>query len=180
MKKQYKGITRVFCGGVLALLLLAGCAKKHAYIEAPEDAEEARLALMTGSTSEIIAATRFPKADVQRFDDPMDAVVAVKTGKVDAFITGYPAAMLVTQKNPDLRVIDSPLSDEDTSIGIRKGNDELREAVNRVLDQFKADGTLADLDRRWIKSEPGPYHEPSIETPTEGVPLRIGVAATRE
>jgi polar amino acid transport system substrate-binding protein len=165
---------------LLALTVFVGCDNGQKTIEKPEDAEDARLALMTGSTSEIIAATRFPDAQIQRFDDPMDAVLAVKTGKVDAFITGHPSALLVVQKNPDLQVIDSPLSAEDTSIGVRKGNEELLEAVNGVIDQLRADGTLADMSRRWVKAQPGPYDEPQIEAVTSGKVLRIGVSATRE
>jgi polar amino acid transport system substrate-binding protein len=165
---------------MLAFSLLVGCSEAKRVIETPEDAETSRLALMTGSTAEIIATTRFPKAQIQRFDDPMDAVLAVKTGKVDAFITSYPSALLVAQKNPDLRVIESPLSDEDTSVGVRKGNDALREQVNAIIDELRANGTLADMSRRWIKTEPGPYDEPEIALPTVGEVLRIGVAATRE
>ena len=36
------------------------------------------------------------------------------------------------------------------------------------------------MDRRWFKTEPGPYEEIDIQLPTTGEPLRVGVAATRE
>ena len=36
------------------------------------------------------------------------------------------------------------------------------------------------MKRRWIKQDLSPYEEPEIAVPTTGVPLRIGVAATRE
>ena len=135
---------------------------------------------MTGSTSEPLAAKQFPEAQIQSFDTITDAFGALKSGQLDAVITAYTTALLMTRKNPELRILDERLSNEDTSVAVRKGNTELLQAVDKILKDLKAEGAIESMDKRWFKTEPGPYEEIDIPLPTAGEPLRVGVAATRE
>jgi polar amino acid transport system substrate-binding protein len=138
------------------------------------------MGVMTGTTGEMIAMKRFPKADLKHFDDIVDAIGALKAGQLDAVLTGYPAALQSTKRNRDLTLVQESLSHENTSIGIRKGNTALLTQVDGILTELKADGTLADMSRRWLKADLSPYEEVDIRLPTTGTPLRVGVSATRE
>lgn len=165
----------------LSLALLTACQQEPPpVIRTLEDAEQARIGVMTGSTGEAIAAARFPKADIKSFDDVMDAVAALKSGQLDGVITGFPAALQVTKKNPELGPLPDVLAHEETAIAVRKDSGALRAALDELLAGFAADGTLADLDRRWFKPDLSPYEEPTIPLPESGEPLRVGVSATRE
>ena len=135
---------------------------------------------MTGSTGEIVAAAHFPAADVQSFDDIMDAVAAIKAGHLDAIVTTFPTAYQVVKKTSGLKVLPEQLDQDETSVALRKGNPELLASINRIIDALRADGTLADMRSRWIKQDTAPYREVEIPLPTSGTPLRVGVAATRE
>ncbi|MGZ4970506.1 MAG: ABC transporter permease subunit, partial [Methylobacter sp.] len=73
-----------------------------------------------------------------------------------------------------------PLDYEDTAIAVKKGNDELLAALNRIIAELKSDGTLESMKQRWFKKDLSPYEEMDIPLPTEGEPLKIGVSATRE
>lgn len=165
----------------LGLLSLAGCSETAApVIEKTEDAKTARIGVMTGSTSEPLAAKQFPEAQIQSFDTITDAFGALKSGQLDAVITAYSTALLMARKNEDLRILDERLSHEDTAIAVRKGNTELLQAVEKILTDLKAEGAIESMDKRWFKTDPGPYEEIDIQLPTTGEPLRVGVAATRE
>jgi polar amino acid transport system substrate-binding protein len=94
--------------------------------------------------------------------------------------TAYPTIVIAMQRHPDLTYLPDILSTEDTSIGIRKGNTALLQQIDAVIGELKADGTLADMQRRWLKTTPGPYDEPAIPMATGKEPLRVGIAATRE
>ena len=135
---------------------------------------------MTGSTGEIVAAAHFPAADVQSFDDIMDAVAAIKAGHLDAIVTTFPTAYQVVKKTSGLKVLPEQLDQDETSVALRKGSPELLASINRIIDGLRADGTLADMRSRWIKQDSAPYREVEIPLPTSGTPLRVGVAATRE
>lgn len=166
---------------LLALVSLSGCGTSDVpVIEKVSDARHARIGVMTGSTSEPLAAQQFPEAHVQSFDNITDAFGALKSGQLDAVITAYPSALLLVRKNPDLRILEERLSHEDTAIAVRKGNDELLRKVDEILDDLRAEGAIESMDKRWLKTDPTPYEEIDIPLPTTGEPLRVGVSATRE
>jgi polar amino acid transport system substrate-binding protein len=162
------------------MTFITGCSKNENIITSLEDAKTAKIGVMTGSTGEAVARKKFPQAQVKSFDDIMDAVAAIKSGQLDAIITLFPAALQVSKKNPELRLLPEPLDKEDTAIAIKKGNDDLLAAVDRIISELKSDGTLDSMKRRWLKPDLSPYEELDIKLPKEGTVLRIGVSATRE
>ncbi len=172
----------LFCLLLVAVgwVFLPACRREAVRIRRPDDAAQARIGVMTGTTGEAIVRGRFPQASVKSFDDIMDAVAALHSGQLDAIVTAFPAALQVTKKNPGLLLLEEVLSHEDTAIALRQGDDALRVRLNALIAEWKRDGTLEDLGRRWFKRDPGPYEEPEIRLPAEGDPIRIGVSATRE
>ena len=162
------------------LLLFAGCGKTEKAITSPDDAKDARIGVMIGTVGENIARERFPKAPVKSFDDIMDAVAAMKSGQLDVIITAYPTALQVSKRDPEIWRLPEPLDNEDTSIALRKGNDELLAALNGIITELKKNGTLADMKKRWFKDDLSPYQEMRLSVPKKGRALRIGVSATRE
>ena len=168
---------------LLAVAGLAGCgAKEPTGIKSPEDVNraEVRIGIMTGSTAEGLSKAQFPNAKLFLFDDIMDAMAALKANQVDVSITAYPQALQIGKTNADLTMLPQRLDHEPTAAAVRKGNAELLNEFNALVAELKSDGTLADMEKRWFKPDLSPYVEPSIEIPTDGEPLTIGVAATRE
>jgi polar amino acid transport system substrate-binding protein len=170
----------IVLAALLCSFVFAACSKSEKVITSIDDAKNAKIGVMTGSTGEVVAAARFPEAQVKSFDDIMDAIAAMKSGQLDAVITLYPAALQVVKKNPEFRCLPEKLDNEDNAIAVKKGNDQLLAAVNGIISELKADGTLADMKKRWLKTDLSPYVEMNIALPTEGAVLKIGVSATRE
>ena len=50
-------------------------------------------------------------------------------------------------------MIPSNLEQEDYAIGFRKGDDALRDKVDEIIDEMKADGTLAEISKKWFGSD---------------------------
>jgi polar amino acid transport system substrate-binding protein len=163
-----------------AIAFLAGCRKSEIVIASLDDAKNARIGVMTGSTGEAITIARFPKAQVKSFDDIMDAVAAMKSGQLDAIVTAFPSALQASKKNPEMGLLSEPLDYEDTAIAVKKGHDELLATLNRIISELKSDGTLESMKMRWFKPDLSPYEEMNIILPNDGKPLKIGVSATRE
>jgi polar amino acid transport system substrate-binding protein len=172
--------SRLFLPLLAALTVLTGCSHPDSAIRTVADVETKRIGLMMGTTSEKVAATMFPKASIQRFDDIMDAIAAVKAGQVDAAMTGYPTGLLAVRKNPDLLMLPDLLSDEHSSVAVRKGDTAMLAAVNEVIDELNADGTIKDMIARWYHEDPSPYGEVDVPAVTSGEPLRVGTSPTRE
>jgi polar amino acid transport system substrate-binding protein len=162
------------------LALFCSCSRNQNVIRTLEDAKHAKIGVMTGTTGEQIAKARFKEAEIKSFDDVMDGVGAMKAGQLEAIVTSYPTAIQVAKKNPDLGALAEPLDREDSSVALRKGSTEMLAAVNKIISELRSDGTLDAMRKRWFKQDLSPYEEPPVAVPTEGVPLRIGVSATRE
>jgi polar amino acid transport system substrate-binding protein len=164
----------------VCLALLCGCSKQQDVIRTLDDAKHAKIGVMTGTTGDQITRARFTEAEIKSFDDVMDAVGALKSGQLDAVVNSFPTCFLVAKKNPDISLLPEPLDKEPTAVAMRKGEDELLAAVNRIVAELHSDGTLDSMKKRWFKQDLGPYDEPEIAIPTAGAPLRIGMSATRE
>ena len=115
----------------LLALLLGACGKTTTAIRTLADAQHAKIGVMTGTTGEAIAKQKFPQAEIKSFDDVMDAVGALKAGQLDGVVTSYSTAFQVSKKNPELQLLPDHLTDEDTSIGLRKGSGEMLAAINK-------------------------------------------------
>ena len=67
------------------------------------------------------------------------------------------------QKNTDTtRAILSPFQTESWAIGIRKGNDELREEVNHFLRDYRSSGGFEQLGDRYLKEQKTAFKERGI------------------
>ena len=161
-------------------MFLFGCDKGHHAIQTLEDATHARIGVMTGTTGEAIAKAWFPQGEIKSFHDVMDAVGAIKAGRLDGIVTSSPTAIQVSKKNPELGWLAEPLSNEQSSVALRKGNPQLLAAVNQIISKLRNNGTLESMKKRWFKQDLSPYEERDIVLPAEGPVLRIGVSATRE
>ncbi|QOV39211.1 amino acid ABC transporter substrate-binding protein [Streptomyces ferrugineus] len=88
-----------------------------------------------------------------------DAVLnGLRTGQVQAVVIDYPVVQgwLKDKANADaFEVADNVNTGEQYGVTVKKGNDKLREAINKALADAKADGTYKKVYERWI----GPYDE---------------------
>ncbi|KAF3464691.1 transporter substrate-binding domain-containing protein [Streptomyces sp. Tu 3180] len=88
-----------------------------------------------------------------------DAVLnGLRTGQVKAVVIDYPVVQgwLKDKANAGaFEVVDNLETGEQYGFTVKKGNTELREAVNKALSDAKADGTYKKLYEQWI----GPYDE---------------------
>lgn len=164
---------------IIAITFIS-CSEEEKTFSKLEDLDNAIIGAMTGSTGEHLSLTRFPDATTKSFDDIMDGIAALISGQIDAVITAYPTALNVVKRNNNLTIISEPVDYENTAIAVKKGNEELLNSVNKIIDKFKADGTFDDLKRRWLKKDLSPYETVEIILPKEGEVLRIGTSATRE
>ncbi|MFJ3310232.1 transporter substrate-binding domain-containing protein [Streptomyces sp. NPDC086549] len=86
-----------------------------------------------------------------------DAVLnGLRTGQVQAVVIDYPVVQgwLKDKANADaFKVVDNLNTGEQYGFTVKKGNAELRAAINKALADAKADGTYKKLYEQWI----GPY-----------------------
>lgn len=76
----------------------------------------------------------------------------LEMGGVDAIAMDSVVANYQIKKRGDTGfvVLDDPLSSEEYGIGFKLGNESLRDEVQAVLDEMKADGTMKTVSEKWF------------------------------
>lgn len=84
-------------------------------------------------------------AKVNEVNDYDSAFLDLKSGMCDAIVCDdVYASYVINEKfsGDSLKIIDEPLSYEQYGIGFKKGNDDLRDQVQKTLDEMYKDGTI--------------------------------------
>ena len=89
------------------------------------------------------------------FFDPGRIGPSVANGNVDAVINDAPATLdaIATGNIPGVRVVGELLTEESYGIAMPKDSENVA-IVNAALAEIKADGTYAELYRKWFGAEP--------------------------
>ena len=135
-----------------------------AEITSIEDLADLKIGVQTGTTGDL-QATDAVNSDTQmnRFNTGADAVQALKNGKVDCVVIDSQPAEKFVELNDDLKIVDGIFDTEEYAICLKKGNTELRDAINGALSQLKEDGTIDAIMSNYIGDEVGqhPYESPA-------------------
>ncbi len=114
-------------------------------------ASDAEIGVQRGSTGEIFAKKVLKSGARVTCLEPKNAPYYLQTGRIDVFIHDGPAVIWLASENAgDLYAVPEPLTQESLAWGVRKGNRALLEAANSALSQWKADGTLERLIKKWL------------------------------
>lgn len=113
-----------------------------------------RVSAVAGSSSESGAKRLIPDVTTVTFKDPPTAFVALQQRKVSGFV-GSELMLLKYQQETEtspvkLDIIEEPLFVEPWGIGMRKGEDGLRNEVNKVLSSLESSGKLQTIFDRWF------------------------------
>ena len=113
-------------------------------IASPDDLAGKKIGTQRGTTGYIYCSDDFGDENVVAYDDGLTAVQALNNGQVDAVVIDNAPAQEFIAANPGLKILDTSYAEEDYAIGMAK-NSPLEDAVNSVLEELKADGTMQAL-----------------------------------
>ena len=121
-------------------------------IASPDDLAGKKIGTQRGTTGYIYCSDDFGDENVVAYDDGLTAVQALNNGQVDAVVIDNAPAKEFIAANPGLKILDTSYAEEDYAIGMAK-NSLLEDAVNSVLEELKADGTLQAIVDKYITAE---------------------------
>lgn len=85
-----------------------------------------------------------------KFDDNMKALMDLEVGGSDCVLMDEIVANYYITQGSKYRVLDEALADEEYGIGFKKGSVGLKNEVEKILKDMKADGTLAEISTKWF------------------------------
>lgn len=117
------------------------------------------IAVQNGSSAqEILEASELCKSEtpvsVTAMATNVEALQQLELGLVDAvFLDSVVANYQITSAGKDYKVLPDGLEEEEYAIGFRKEDQALRDEVQRILCEMKADGKLGEISTAWFGSD---------------------------
>ncbi|HEY5523870.1 MAG TPA: ABC transporter substrate-binding protein [Clostridium sp.] len=109
------------------------------------------VACQLGSTGDTAATAMKGLKEVKKYDKITEAFQELSTGRVDAVIMDAQVGGYYVSKKPGMyQVLKEKISEEPIGIGFKKQDKELQAAVQKALNELKADGTLSKLSQKWF------------------------------
>lgn len=109
------------------------------------------IACQLGSTGDNAASAIKGVKEVKKYDKITEAFLELSSKRVDAVIMDAQVGGYYVSKKPgEYEVLKDRLSEEPIGIGFKKEDKELKVAIQKALDELKADGTFSKLSQKWF------------------------------
>jgi len=118
------------------------------------DLADKTVAVQQGTTLERNLARLAPKAKVLPFHDYTSAWLAVRQGRADALTGSADILRGFMQTAPAYKIVGPRFSVEPFGIGVRRGDSDMRDLVNAVLQDLWTSGRYQELYAAWFKVAP--------------------------
>ena len=119
-----------------------------------EDLDGKKIGVQSGTTGKDAAQEVTDASNVTEYNNGSLAVEALVSGKIDAVIIDKnPANAYKDQHGDKIKLVEGLFEEEEYALAVEKGNKELLDALNKALDELKADGTFDTIVEKYIPSK---------------------------
>ena len=144
-----------FTGGTVMAVLKAETAPVTAaegVYKTLDELNGRNIGVQTGQSFDAMIAARLPEATLTYYNNKADLINALTTGKIVSFAADEPVAKVQIQENDKLTYVPEYLDSFEFGYVFAKTEEgaKLRDQMNEYLKTIRADGTLAEIDRRWF------------------------------
>lgn len=106
--------------------------------------------VVLGYTGDIIVS-EMANVKIQRYNATSEAIMALKSKKVQAVVLDYEPAKNYSAQNPELKLIETDSQSEEYAIAIRKEDTQLLNNINKALATLKENGTYDALLNKYFE-----------------------------
>jgi len=143
----------------LALLVAPGSG-----IQSVADVQGKRVGVQQATTGETQAQEN--GAEVVQYEDSALMIQGLNTGDVEAVIGNISVTGPAITDNPELKLVEEIETGEQLGLAVKTGNTALLDQVNESLATMREDGTLEELESKWLGT--GEAAGSASAEPTEG------------
>jgi L-cystine transport system substrate-binding protein len=128
-------------------------------IQKLEDFKDKKIGVGLGTNDEKylrdVAIPKVGNFEIATYNDVITSLQDLNVGRIDATINNVFALKPLIDKNHfDVKAVGEPIKEDVAGIAIRKDNPELLAAINKALEEMKADGTFKEIFKKWFDVEP--------------------------
>lgn len=110
----------------------------------------ARVGVVAGSAGDRLVSRYFTQAIRHPFPHADEALEALRRSQIDMVVHDAPALWWIARNEPALAVAPPLFAKEEIGWAFRRSSVSLRESANQALVDWRKDGTLEAILRRWI------------------------------
>jgi ABC-type amino acid transport substrate-binding protein len=155
-------VARIAALSLAALLTLAACGDDGG--DGGDPASEpitgvdslpdgARVAVQASTTGAFYAEENLTNVELVKFPKAPPMYQALEAGQVVAVFNDLPVSLEAIKGKPDLQVVEQVETGEEYAIAVNKENTGLLDAINAALEQMFADGTYAEIYKKYFPEQ---------------------------
>ena len=104
-----------------------------------------KIAVQLGSIADTYVTDEFKSATIVRQKKYLAAIEDLKTGKVDCVVMDELPAKEIVASNSGIKILDGSLTNDSYGMVVKKGNKELHDKINSVLENLKNEGKIDEF-----------------------------------
>ena len=135
---------------IMICLVVTGCSNELPVINSLEDLSGKKVGVYTGSEYDIILEKKINSVVPAYYNSYSDQISALKSGKIDGFLTDEPLAKEIIKQNSNLQVLKDNLTEDSYAFAITPKKNKLKDEIDEILSQMKIDGTLDKMENKWF------------------------------
>lgn len=113
-------------------------------INSPSQISNKKVAVQLGSIADTYVTKNYKDAKITRQKKYLAAIQDLKTGKVDCVVMDELPAQEILKENSSLKILDKELTQDKYGMIVKKGNKELLDSINKVLNRLISEGKISE------------------------------------
>lgn len=135
------------------ILITTGCSNKLNIISNKDDLNNKNIGVYTGSEYDIIAQDNIKNPRILYYNSYSDQISALKSGKIDGFLTDEPLAKEIIKENKELKILKEKLTEDSYAFAINPSKSNLQDEINKELVKMNKNGKLKTFEDKWMGND---------------------------
>lgn len=119
--------------------------KENSAITSTKDIDNKKIAVQLGSIADTYVTDNYKNAQIVRQKKYLAAIEDLKSDKVDAVVMDELPAKEIISSNNGLKILEGSLANDSYGMVVKKGNSELLNIINKVLNRLKEEGKIEEF-----------------------------------
>lgn len=127
--------------------------KDNTSIKSANDLKGKIVGVQLGSTGDNAVSEISGTKEVKKYDKIPQALLDLTSGRIEAVVADDQVGRYYVGLDASKYLVAGKLNDEPFGIGFRKEDKALTDAVQKAINDLKADGTLSKISLKWFKTD---------------------------
>lgn len=119
--------------------------RKNSKINSIEDINGKKIAVQLGSVADMYVSDMYNNKNIIREKKYLAAIQDLKDKKVSVVVMDELPALEIVRENDDIKILNDILAEDSYGIIVDKGNRELLDVINRVVERLKQEGKIDEF-----------------------------------